>query len=52
MGETGPPQGAQLGSMAFALPISLGLTGRRAVVVGGGVVREDMARTCSRQAPW
>jgi uroporphyrin-III C-methyltransferase/precorrin-2 dehydrogenase/sirohydrochlorin ferrochelatase len=45
MGETGPPQGAQLGSMAFALPISLGLTGRRAVVVGGGVVGEDMART-------
>src|SRR5437016_5455185 len=41
MGETR----AQLGSMAFALPISLDLTGRRAVVVGGGVVGEDMART-------
>jgi uroporphyrin-III C-methyltransferase/precorrin-2 dehydrogenase/sirohydrochlorin ferrochelatase len=31
--------------MAFALPISLDLTGRRAVVVGGGVVGEDKART-------
>jgi uroporphyrin-III C-methyltransferase/precorrin-2 dehydrogenase/sirohydrochlorin ferrochelatase len=31
--------------VAFALPISLDLTGRRAVVVGGGVVGEDMART-------
>ena len=35
MGETRPPQGAQLGRVAFALPISLDLTGRRAVVVGG-----------------
>ena len=31
--------------MGFALPITLDLTGRRAVVVGGGVVGEEKART-------
>ena len=31
--------------MDFALPITLDLTGRRAVVVGGGVVGEEKAGT-------
>jgi len=46
MGQPGAPAGTRgLGRMAFALAISLDLTGRRAVVVGGGVVGEDKARS-------